>query len=298
MTPTSLQKGDTIAIVATARKITAQELQPFLALLSQWGLKYVLGSTIGAADHQFAGSDALRTKDFQKYLDDPTIKAIWCARGGYGTVRIIDALDFSAFRKNPKWIIGYSDVTVLHSHLNGFGIETLHADMPLELTIKSEATRNTAYDALFGKNYVIEAPSEEKNRIGTAEGELVGGNISILYSLLGSPSELKTDGKILVLEDLDEMLYHIDRMLQNLKRNGRLANLKGLIVGGMNVMRDNTIPFGKTAEEIILEAVSEYNYPVCFNFPVGHVPDNRALILGRNVTLQITNTNISLDFFN
>lgn len=298
MTPTSLQKGDTIAIVATARKITAQELQPFLALLSQWGLKYVLGSTIGAADHQFAGSDALRTKDFQKYLDDPTIKAIWCARGGYGTVRIIDALDFSAFRKNPKWIIGYSDVTVLHSHLNGFGIETLHADMPLELTIKSEATRNTAYDALFGKNYVIEAASEEKNRIGTAEGELVGGNISILYSLLGSPSELKTDGKILVLEDLDEMLYHIDRMLQNLKRNGRLANLKGLIVGGMNVMRDNTIPFGKTAEEIILEAVSEYNYPVCFNFPVGHVPDNRALILGRNVTLQITNTNISLDFFN
>lgn len=298
MTPTSLQKGDTIAIVATARKITAQELQPFLALLSQWGLKYVLGSTIGATDHQFAGSDALRTKDFQKYLDDPTIKAIWCARGGYGTVRIIDALDFSAFRKNPKWIIGYSDVTVLHSHLNGFGIETLHADMPLELTIKSEATRNTAHDALFGKNYVIEAASKEKNRIGTAEGELVGGNISILYSLLGSPSELKTDGKILVLEDLDEMLYHIDRMLQNLKRNGRLANLKGLIVGGMNVMRDNTIPFGKTAEEIILEAVSEYNYPVCFNFPVGHVPDNRALILGRNVTLQITNTNISLDFFN
>ncbi|GHC43221.1 S66 peptidase family protein [Ulvibacter litoralis] len=297
ITPPSLQKGDTIAIVATARKITTQELQPFLALLSQWGLSYVLGSTINAEDHQFAGSDALRTKDLQKYLDDPKIKAIWCARGGYGTVRIIDALDFSAFRKNPKWIIGYSDVTVLHSHLNGFGIETLHADMPLELTLKSEATRTTVHEALFGKKYVIEAASEKRNRHGTAEGELVGGNLSILYSLLGSPSDIQTDGKILVIEDLDEMLYHIDRMLQNLKRNGLLKNLKGLIVGGMNAMRDNTIPFGKTAEEIILDAVSDYNYPVCFNFPVGHVPDNRALILGRNAKLQITNTSITLDFF-
>lgn len=295
-TPPSLQKGDTIAIVATARKITTEELQPFLKLLESWELTYVLGKTINAEDHQFAGSDALRTQDFQEMLDKPEIKAIWCARGGYGTVRIIDTLDFSAFRKNPKWILGYSDVTVLHSHIHGFGIETLHADMPLELPIKLEATRTTVYNALFGKEYGIEVASDEKNREGTAKGVLVGGNLSILYSLLGSPSEIQTDGKILVLEDLDEMLYHIDRMLQNLKRNGLLKNLAGLIVGGMNDMRDNTIPFGKTAEESILEAVSEYEYPVCFHFPVGHVPDNRAIIMGRNVQLSVSEKIVKVSF--
>lgn len=298
VTPFSLALGDTIGIVSTARKITRNELQPFLKIIDSWGLKTELGSTIDADFHQFAGDDALRKQDLQRMLDDPNIKAIWCARGGYGTVRIIDQLDFSTFKKNPKWIIGYSDVTVLHSHIHNFSIETLHADMAMELAIKTDATRDSVRDVIFGRKYGIEITSEANNlnKEGTAKGQLVGGNLSLLYSLIGSSSALETKGKILFIEDLDEMLYHIDRMMQNLKRNGLLKDLAGLIVGGMSDMKDNTIPFGKTSEEIIKEAVSEYDYPVCFNFPAGHIHDNRALILGRKVLLKIEKSSITLSF--
>jgi len=295
--PASLQKGDSIGIVSTARSITIQELKPFLQLIESWGFHYVLGNTIDVFEHQFAGDDSLRGQDFQQMLDNPNIKAIWCARGGYGTVRIIDSLDFSEFRKNPKWIIGYSDVTVLHSHIHNLGIETLHANMAIDINTKTEETRSSIEKVLGGKKYEIKIASEnELNRIGNAKGELVGGNLSLLFSLLGSPSEINTDGKILFIEDLDEMLYHIDRMMVNFKRNGLLKNLVGLIVGGMSDMRDNTIPFGKTAEEIVLEAVSEYNYPVCFNFPAGHINDNRALILGRVLQMQVSENAINLKF--
>ena len=298
VTPFSLALGDTIGIVSTARKITRNELQPFLKIIDSWGLKTELGSTIDADFNQFAGDDVLRRQDFQRMLDDPNIKAIWCARGGYGTVRIIDQLDFSTFKKNPKWIIGYSDVTVLHSHIHNFGIETLHADMAMGLSLKTDATRDSVRDVIFGRKYGIEITSEANNlnREGTAKGQLVGGNLSLLYSLIGSSSALETKGKILFIEDLDEMLYHIDRMMQNLKRNGLLKDLAGLIVGGMSDMKDNTIPFGKTSEEIIKEAVSEYDYPVCFNFPAGHIHDNRALILGRKVLLKIEKSCITLSF--
>ncbi len=298
VTPFSLALGDTIGIVSTARKITRNELQPFLKIIDSWGLKTELGSTIDADFHQFAGDDTLRRQDFQRMLDDPNIKAIWCARGGYGTVRIIDQLDFSTFKKNPKWIIGYSDVTVLHSHIHNFGIETLHADMAMGLSLKTDATRDSVRDVIFGRKYGIEITSEANNlnREGTAKGQLVGGNLSLLYSLIGSSSALETKGKILFIEDLDEMLYHIDRMMQNLKRNGLLKDLAGLIVGGMSDMKDNTIPFGKTSEEIIKEAVSEYDYPVCFNFPAGHIHDNRALVLGRKVLLKIEKSSITLSF--
>ncbi|RMA66173.1 S66 peptidase family protein [Ulvibacter antarcticus] len=297
-TPTYLSKGDCVGIVSTARKITASELQPFLNLLESWGLCYKLGRTIDASYHQFAGDDELRSQDLQQFLDDDEIKAVWCARGGYGTVRFIDTLDFSEFKKNPKWIIGYSDITVLHSHIHNFGIETLHANMAMELDIKTEATRTSVHDVLFGKEYGSEIASEENklNRIGMAEGALVGGNLSLLYSLIGSPSDIKTDGKILFIEDLDEMLYHIDRMMQNLKRTGMLKNLAGLIVGGMSDMRDNTIPFGKTAEEIINDAISEYDYPVCYQFPAGHIMDNRALVLGRKVILEVEKKSVKLSF--
>lgn len=315
-TPAFLKKGDTIGILSTARKIAKEDLQPALQLLESWGLKAELGKTIGAEENQFAGSDALRSTDFQQMMDDPKIKAIWCARGGYGTVRMVDKLDFTTFKRNPKWIVGYSDLTVFHAHFHNLGIETLHAQMCLEIERKSKETSESIRKVLFGEPYSISYGADtyqaafgntlpdrssgkafqKLNRLGFANGEIIGGNLSVLYSLCGSPSAINTDGKILFIEDLDEYLYHIDRMMMNLKRNGMLKNLAGLIVGGMTKMNDNAIPFGKTAEEIIYNSVKEYNYPVCFNFPAGHIEDNRALILGREVGLKIDEINLSLDF--
>lgn len=285
--PSYLQKGDTVAIVSTARKITSDNIIPAIKLLEKWGLQVIIGETIGSEENQFSGSDEKRIADFQQMLDNPKIRAIWCARGGYGTVRIIDKLNFSAFKKNPKWIVGYSDITVLHSYIHNFGIETLHATMPINLENNTQQALESLKKSLFGKNLSYEIPADEKNKSGNASGELVGGNLSVLYSLLGSHSSINTDGKILFIEDLDEYLYHIDRMCINLKRNCYFENLKGLVVGGMTDMHDNEIPFGKTAEEILLDCVSEYDFPVVFNFPAGHLDDNRALILGRKVTLEV-----------
>jgi muramoyltetrapeptide carboxypeptidase len=296
-TPHFLDFSDTIGIVSTARKITSLELQPLIHLIESWELKYVLGKTIDTESDQFAGDDATRILDFQTMLNDPKVKAIWCARGGYGTIRIIDQLDFSAFIKNPKWIIGYSDVTVLHSHIHSLGIETLHANMAIDIDSKAEETRISIKKVLFGMDYKITLASDNPlNRNGYANGVLIGGNLSILYSLIGSSSALITNGKILFIEDLDEMLYHIDRMMQTLKRSGALKNIKGLVVGGMNDMKDNAVPFGKTAEEIILATVSEYNFPVCFGFPSGHLNDNRALILGREIQLKVDRNKVTLEF--
>ena len=297
VTPPYLKPGDSIGLVSTARKITSEELLPALSLLKKFGLKAVLGNTINARENQYAGGDALRANDFQLMLDNPNIKAIWCARGGYGTVRIIDALDFGNFKKNPKWIIGYSDVTVLHSHIHQFGIETLHANMPSEIAKKTEATRTTLKNALFGNDHEIAIhTSNTLNRKGQAVGEVVGGNLSILYSLCGSPSSLNTAGKILFIEDLDEYLYHIDRMILNLKRNEMFKDLVGLLVGGFSDIHDNSVPFGKTAQEIILEAVSEFDFPVCFDVPAGHVHDNQALIMGRKASLSVLDTGAVLKF--
>ncbi|MAN26901.1 LD-carboxypeptidase [Mesonia sp.] len=283
-------------MVATARKATQEDLQPAIQLLEAWGLQAVIGSSIGLEEHQFAGSDKERAEDLQQQLNDPEIKAIWCAKGGYGTVRILDLIDFSAFKENPKWIIGYSDVTALHSHLHNLGIATLHAQMCLGVETKSEASRETLRKVLFGEELTYEFSTSSLNKTGTTKGELVGGNLSVLYSLCGSNSAINTQGKILFLEDLDEYLYHIDRMMQNLKRNGMLENLAGLIVGGMNAMNDNTIPFGKTAEEIITETVAAYDFPVAFNFPAGHIEHNQALIFGRRVKLEVNDENSFLSY--
>lgn len=303
ITPNTLQKGDTIAIVSTARKLKKEELQPALKILESWGLKAVLGKTIGAEENQFAGNEELRAEDFQQMLDNPNIKAIWCARGGYGTVRIIDKLDFSSFTKNPKWIIGYSDVTVLHSHIHNLGVETLHAQMCLDIENKTEEARESIRKVLFEQEYSIafnvntyNKTFQQKQQLSSIQSKIVGGNLSVLYSLCGSSSAINTDGKILFIEDLDEYLYHIDRMMMNLKRNGVFKNLKALIVGGMTDMHDNRIPFGKTAEEIILDAVKDYNYPVFFNFPAGHIKDNQALIFGREVKLISENDQVILNF--
>ncbi|MCF6182948.1 LD-carboxypeptidase [Lutibacter sp.] len=294
--PNYLQKNDTVAIVSTARKISLQEIKSAIKLLESWGLKVVVGKTIGLEENQLAGSDEKRTNDFQKMLDNPEIKAIWCARGGYGTVRIIDALDFTKFKKNPKWIIGYSDATVLHNHLNNLGLETLHATMPINIPKNSNEAITTLKNSLFGKKLIYNITSSKKNKIGKASGELIGGNLSVIYSLLGSKSSLNTANKILFIEDLDEYLYHIDRMMINLKRNGYFENLKGLIVGSMTDMHDNKIPFGKTAKEIILDIISEYDFPVVFDFPAGHIADNRTLILGRKIMLEVDENEVKLSF--
>lgn len=294
--PDFVKKGDKIAIVSTARKINLKEIREAVALLEKWGLVPVIGSTIGKEENQFAGSDQERASDFQKMLDDKEIKGIWCARGGYGTVRIIDKIDFSNMLKSPKWIIGYSDVTVLHSHLHKLGICSLHAPMPIDIHKGTEASIASLKDTVFGKKVKYNISSSKKNIVGNCRGWLIGGNLSILYSLCGSASSINTSGKILCIEDLDEYLYHIDRMLQNLKRNGYFDNLSGLIVGGMTKMHDNNVSFGKKAKRIILDIVQEYDFPVVFNFPMGHVEDNRTLIMGAEAFLQVDKDQVTLEY--
>jgi len=299
ITPQYLQCHDKIGIVATARKITPEELQPAIDKFTEWGLDVVLGKNIFSECYQYAGTDDQRTTDIQQMLDDDTIKAIICARGGYGIIRIIDRLDFSKFVKNPKWIIGYSDVTVLHSHIQqNFGIETLHATMPLNFPPdgKDNNALITLKKALFGEKIDYTIETNTLNRKGNAAGNIIGGNLSLLYALSGTPSDIDTRGKILFIEDLDEYLYHIDRMMIQLKRSGKLKTLAALIVGGMTEMKDNTVPFGKTAYKIIAETISEYNYPVCFGFPAGHIEDNRALIMGRKVLLDVSEASVRLEF--
>ena len=285
ITPAFLKKGDTIAIVATARKNIDDNLKPAILWLKNWGLNVKIGNTIGLDLNQLAGTDEQRAADFQAQMDDPTVKAIWCVRGGYGTVRMIDLLDFTQFEKNPKWIIGFSDVTVLHNHLNTMGYKSIHAIMPVSSKASDEA-KETLRKSLFGEKLFYEIDSFSRNRFGKATGEIVGGNLSILYSLLGSKSAINCNDKILFIEDLDEYLYHIDRMMMNLKRCGCLENLKGIIVGGMVKMKDNDIPWGKDVLEIIEDVTKSYNIPVIYNFPAGHIQDNRALILGNKVTID------------
>lgn len=285
--PKPLKKGATVGIISTARKISITEIEAAIALLHSWNLKVVLGTTIDLEDHQFAGDDMTRVLNFQQFMDDDSVDAIWCARGGYGTIRIIDHLDFSRFIQQPKWIIGYSDVTVLHSKAQQLSFETAHATMPINIPKNSKSALESLRKVLFGESLQYAIPAVDYNKNGMATGEVIGGNISMLYSMLGSDLSLDTDNKILFLEDLDEYLYHIDRMLMNLKRNGYFENLAGLIVGGMTDMHDNTIPFGKNAHEIILDITSEYDFPICFNFPAGHLDDNRALIFGKKATLTI-----------
>ncbi|MCF8296051.1 MAG: LD-carboxypeptidase [Saprospiraceae bacterium] len=290
ISPDYLKKGDKIAIISTARKISPEEIEPSVKIFESWGLEVVLGENLFWEYNQFAGSDEQRTFDFQQMLDDPTVKAIICARGGYGTVKIIDNIDFTNFIKNPKWIVGYSDITVIHSHIHTkFGVETLHATMPINFP-KDKLTNNAVESlrkALFGEKLKYELKLSEFSRKGIVEAEIIGGNLSILYSLIGSPSDINTEEKFLFIEDLDEYLYHIDRMMMNLKRAGKLENIAGLIVGGMSDMNDNEVPYGKTAKEIIAEIIETYNYPVLFDFPAGHIEDNRALILGRNARLSV-----------
>ncbi|HOM90405.1 MAG TPA: LD-carboxypeptidase [Bacteroidia bacterium] len=288
--PPPLVAGDTVAIVATARKVSRDEMAPAIGILQQWGLQVVEGENLYADKNQFAGDDSLRAEDFQWALDNPKIKAVLFARGGYGSVRIIDRINFSEFKINPKWLIGFSDITTIHSHVhNQLNVATLHAPMAINFPKTPDAVLKQIKDFLFGNSIVLNAQAHLLNRMGNAKGQLVGGNLSILYSLTASASDIDTKGKILFLEDLDEYLYHIDRMMMQLKRCGKLHSLAGLVVGAMSDMKDNTIPFGKTAEEIIAEHVSEYDFPVCFNFPAGHITENNPLALGGYAKLIVAN---------
>jgi muramoyltetrapeptide carboxypeptidase len=285
-----LKPGDTIAIAATARKITAAEVVPAIQLFESWGLNVVLADNIDAAYHQFAGTDAQRIQAFQKLINNPAIDAIICARGGYGTVRIIDEIDFSPLLQHPKWVIGYSDITVLHSKLHNLGVPTLHATMPInmqpdKIDLQSVlALQQTLFDGVCPS---ITVAAHQLNITGTASAPLVGGNLSVLYSQLGSDTDIDTVGKILFLEDLDEYLYHLDRMMVALKRSGKLTHLAGLIVGGMSDMKDNTIPFGSTPYEIIYHHTKEYGYPIAMGLQAGHEAINLPLMLGSVYMLSV-----------
>jgi muramoyltetrapeptide carboxypeptidase len=286
--PPYLQPGDKIAVVAPARKVVRTELEAALQILESWQLEVVPGKNLWNEKNQFSGDDAQRRDDLQKALDAKDIKAIICARGGYGSVRIIDGIDFSGFRKNPKWIVGFSDVTVLHSHIQqNFNIETLHAPMLINFDKINSDVLSKLKDFLFGKITPVETTSHPLNKKGKAKGIICGGNLSVLYSILGSVSDIKTKGKILFLEDLDEYLYHIDRMMMAMKRAGKLNELAGVIIGGMTDMKDNTVPFGKTAEDIISEYVNDKNIPMAYHFPAGHIENNYPIIFGRQATLTV-----------
>lgn len=300
-TPPYLHKGDTIAIVAPAGilKNRKQTIDKAKQLAESWGLKVVYEKHLFNQNNHFAGTDDERCQDFQDALDNPNIKAVWAARGGYGSVRILDKLDFSIFKNNPKWVIGYSDITAFHNHIHNMGIETLHAMMGTSLEEKPEEIKLTIASfkkALFGEGLTYSIPSSKRNRVGEVSGELVGGNIAILASMLGSDSQISTEGKILFIEEIGEYKYSIDRMLQSLKRAGYFTKVKAVIVGDMTKIKKNSTPWGSSIEQLILEVVPK-KIPVLFNFPAGHEPDNRALILGRNVTVTINkNENSSVVF--
>lgn len=299
--PKYLKAGDTVAIVAPSGilKNRDKEVQQAVELLKSWKLNVVIGNHVFSQADHFAGTDDERCEDFQNALDNPNISAIWCARGGYGTVRILDKLDYSKFKENPKWLIGYSDITALHNQVHNEGVQSLHALMCVSLTKDLEEIEESVSsfkDAIFGKprNYILKGSTYNKE--GDAIGQLVGGNLTILHTMLGSKESIDTSGKILFIEEIGEYKYHIDRMLQSLKRAGYFENCKGVIVGDMSKMRKNTTLWGTSVEQLILDAFAEYNFPIAFNMPAGHEKDNRALVLGRTVELKVAKDSTSVVF--
>ncbi|MDP4147819.1 MAG: LD-carboxypeptidase [Bacteroidota bacterium] len=290
-TPPYLEPGDSIGITCPGGYMSREKAQACIDALQDWGFHVRIGATLGSnSDNYFSGTDEERLSDFQKMLDDDDVKAILCARGGYGTGRIIDRIDFTRFVKAPKWIVGYSDITVLHAHIHrNYKVASLHAPMAGAF---QDGGADSEYlgslrEALQGGKGRFQCPWHDLNRRGQAIGELVGGNLSLLAHLVGSESDIRTKGKILFLEDIGEYLYHIDRMLTQLRRSGKLGKLAGLIVGGFTDMKDTERPFGKSVYEIIRDAVSDYDYPVCFGFPVSHGKENYALKSGVGYKLKV-----------
>ena len=295
--PASIQKGNTVGLLALACKVDFEILRPAIELMENvWGLKVILGKSLTSEYHQFAGDDTVRANDFQEMLNNPEIKAIFSARGGYGSSRLLDSIDFTAFQKQPKWVIGFSDITAVHCHIHTLNIESLHATMPkLFLQEGGEQSLESLRKILFGEAVNYKVQPQIMNRLGMANGQLIGGNLALLVHIIGSKSDINYDEKILFLEDVNEYLYNIDRMMIQLKRSGKLQNLAGLIVGSFSDCQDNDVPFGKTANEIIQEAVSSYDFPVCYDFPVGHEVDNWAMPCGREVSLLVEEYGVSLE---
>ena len=291
-----LKKGDKIAITCPAKKLP-KPMDDAVALLKSWGLEVVIGETVNASYHQFAGDDDLRAGDLQRFIDDDSIKAVIAARGGYGTIRIIDKVDFSKFSDNPKWLVGFSDITVLHAHLFArYKAQTIHGQMPVNIPDASKQSLDTLRKALFGEELSYHFSSNSLNRAGEATGILTGGNLSLLVAVMGSVSDYDYDGKILFIEDVGEYLYSIDRMVRTLDRAGKLKNLAGLVVGGFTEVKDNEIPFGQTVPEIVMEIVKGYNYPVCFDFPAGHIPDNQSPVFGKMINLSVNDKRVAASY--
>lgn len=291
-----LKEGDHIRILCTARSAEKSQLTPAKDLLESWGLRVSYGNTIGKIEHQLGGTKEERLTDLQESINNTDVDAVWIARGGYGTVQLIDAIDFSDFSKvKSTVIIGYSDVTLLHGKLQSQGYASLHSFMPLELSKKPVSSIESLRKALFGQSQTITIKNSFHLSSQVIKAPVTGGNLSILYSMLGSDTFPKTDGHILFIEDIDEYLYHIERMMYSLKRAGKLKNIKALLVGGMTDMNDHEIPFGKNAQEIILSLTESYEFPVIFNFPAGHIKDNRSLILGKEITISITPESINFN---
>lgn len=291
--PPYLKAGDTVAIVAPSGILLNREteIQRAKQLLESWDLNVVIGKHVFNKANHFAGTDYERALDFQEALDNPNIKAIWCARGGYGAVRILDNLDYTKFKEHPKWLIGYSDITALLSQTHNLGYESIHGMMCTSLDHKLSTTDHTVTTlkkALFGESLSYTLKSNKHNKAGEVKGQLIGGNLSILQTMLGSDTTIDTTDKILFIEEIGEYKYHIDRLLQSLKRAGYFDNCKGLIVGDMSKLRRNTTLWGTSIEQLILDVVDECDFPVLFDFPAGHEKDNRALIFGRNVELKVT----------
>lgn len=299
--PPYLKAGDTVAIVAPSGilKNREREVQQAVDLLKSWGLYTVVGKHVFSKAEHFAGTDDERCEDIQNAMNDPKISAIWCARGGYGTVRILDKLDYTTFKEKPKWIIGYSDITALHNQLHNERFQSMHALMCVSLTkdlSEVQSSIDTFKAALFGNpiNYNLEYSNY--NREGEASGPLVGGNLTVLHTMLGSKESIDTAGKILFIEEIGEYKYHIDRMLQSMKRAGYFENCKGLLVGDMSKMRKNTTLWGTSVEQLILDALADYDFPIAFNMPAGHEKDNSALVLGRTVELKVSKGSTSVVF--
>ena len=299
--PEYLTIGDTVAIVAPSGVLKNYDnyINKAKELLNYWGLNVVLGQNTFKDDGHFAGNDQERSYDFQTALDDKSIKAIWCARGGYGAMRVIDNLNFEKYKINPKWIIGYSDITAIHNDIHIQKTESIHGLMCKsldELDIYKDESVKLLKETLFGKSLSYQIKGNNSNIEGVASGQLVGGNLTLLHCLLGSKSSINTEGKILFIEDLGEYLYHIDRMLYSLKRAGYFDNLNGLIVGDFTDLRKNTTPFGRNLKELIIDIVEEYQIPVVFNFPAGHGQKNHPMILGREIELNVTKEKASIVF--
>lgn len=295
--PAYLKKGDVVGITCPAGYMEYKNAETCIHTLQQWGYEVMVGKTLGSkSKNYFSGNDADRCDELQAMLDDPGINAILCGRGGYGLGRIIDQLDFTQFLQHPKWVIGFSDITVIHARLSRLGIASLHA--PMAAAFNENGFKNKYVQSLktvlAGEKMQYSSKPFKHNRTGKATAELVGGNLSLIAHLCGTPDALQTDGKILFLEDVGEHLYNIDRMLWQLKRNGMFNNLAGVILGGFTDMKDTTRPFGKKTDDVLQDIFSEYKYPVCYRFPISHEKENLAVKIGGTYSLSVTKSSVEL----